>query len=104
MLQEALIQENEVAEALAGRGCLFEDPAFPASAESLYRTPQQPPAGALPAALAVWGRVSQQEVRGCHTPVTFPVGKLEWRVFLCIRSTGIEMYKYAVYFRENPTY
>ncbi|CAM9401616.1 unnamed protein product [Pylaiella littoralis] len=73
MPQEALIQENEVAQALAGGGCLFEDPSFPASATSLYRTPQQPPAGTLPAALAVWGRVSQQEVRRCHTPVTFPV-------------------------------
>ncbi|CAN0350080.1 unnamed protein product, partial [Scytosiphon promiscuus] len=69
---EARIQEDEVARALVGRGCLFEDPAFPASAESLYRTPQQPPAGALPASLAVWGRISQQEVRRCHTPVTFP--------------------------------
>lgn len=64
-------------QALAGRGCLFEDPCFPASAESLYRTPQQPPAGALPASLAVWARVSQQEVRRCHTPVTFPDGELE---------------------------
>eukprot|EP00903_Cladosiphon_okamuranus_P006243 g6128.t1 len=72
--QEALIQEDEVAQALVHRGCLFEDPAFPASAESLYRTPQQPPAGALPTAFAVWARISQQEVRGCHTPVTFPVG------------------------------
>lgn len=76
MLQEALIQEKEVAQALDGRGCLFEDSTFPASAESLYRTPQQPPAGALPAALAVWARISQQEVRRCHTPVTFPVGEL----------------------------
>lgn len=77
MSQEAFIQENEVAQALAGRGCLFEDPAFPASAESLYRTPQQPPAGTLPAALAVWARISLQEVRRCHTPVTFPVGECE---------------------------
>lgn len=77
MPQEALIQEREVAQALAGRGCLYEDPTFTASAESLYRTPQQPPAGTLPAALAVWARVSQQEVRRCHTPVTFPVGEFE---------------------------
>lgn len=77
MSQEALIHENEVAQTLTGRGCLFEDPTFPASAESLYRTPQQPPAGALPAALAVWARISQQEVRRCHTPVTFPEGELE---------------------------
>lgn len=75
MPQEALIQENEVAQALEGRDCLFEDPAFPACAESLYRTPQQPPAGTLPAALAVWARISQQEVRRCHTPVTFPAGE-----------------------------
>ncbi|CAM9813680.1 unnamed protein product [Ectocarpus fasciculatus] len=67
------MQEDEVAQALAGRGCMFEDPAFPASGDSLYRTPQQPPAGTLPAALVVWGRISQQEVRRCHSPVTFPV-------------------------------
>ncbi|CAN0425338.1 unnamed protein product, partial [Ectocarpus sp. 12 AP-2014] len=71
--KQAFIQEDEVAQALTGRGCMFEDPAFPASGDSLYRTPQQPPAGTLPAALVVWGRISQQEVRRCHSPVTFPL-------------------------------
>lgn len=75
--QEAFLQEDEVAQALAGRGCMFEDPAFPASGDSLYRTPQQPPAGTLPAALVVWGRISQLEVRRCHSPATFPVGEFE---------------------------
>lgn len=71
------MQEDEVAQAIAGGVCMFEDPAFPASGDSLYRTPQQPPAGTLPAALVVWGRISQQEVRRCHSPVTVPVGEFE---------------------------
>lgn len=75
--QEALTQEDEIVHALAEPGCLYSDSTFPASAESLYRTPQQPPPGAMPPSLAVWARISRQEVRGCHSPVTFPTGA--WR-------------------------
>lgn len=70
------MREGEVVEALAKRGrSYFSDPAFPASGDSLYRTPQQPPAGAMPASLVAWGRLSRQEVRDCHSPSTFPAGE-----------------------------
>lgn len=75
LLQEALVREDEVAAALAEQDSLYDDPAFPASAGSLYRTPQQPPAGAMPPSLSVWARISRQEIKRCHSPATFSAGE-----------------------------
>lgn len=72
-VKEAYLREAEVVDALVKGGQpYFSDPVFPASGDSLYRTPQQPSAGTIPPSLVAWGRLSRQEVRRCHTPSTFP--------------------------------
>ncbi|CAM9720161.1 unnamed protein product, partial [Discosporangium mesarthrocarpum] len=71
--QEARDREDEIV-ADFSEDFLFEDPDFPPDGKSLYRTPQQTPRGAMPPPLIRWGRVSRLEVRGCHSPTTFPEG------------------------------
>lgn len=71
-----MLCEDEIVDTMAAQGSLhYEDPAFSTSGDSLYRTPQQPPAGALMPPLVIWGRISRSEIRGCHSPVTFPAGE-----------------------------
>ncbi|CAM9799098.1 unnamed protein product, partial [Choristocarpus tenellus] len=70
--KEALEEEDAIASTLLQSGPLFHDISFPANGVSLYRTPQQPPRGAMPPALVRWGRVCHLEIRGCYSPVTFP--------------------------------
>jgi hypothetical protein len=50
---EALLREDELVNQLGAsqQPLCFTDAAFPSCGQALYRTPQQPPAGAMPASI-----------------------------------------------------
>jgi hypothetical protein len=52
-------------------GALYEDETFPAEGSSLYKNPNQPPRGALPAKAVDWCRINELEISGCQNPKTF---------------------------------